>query len=122
MAQHAGGGRVIDAAAIVLETNEHLVVAVGDEGEWVVGLAVIGEPEARTSDVERPQRRVERVVLVDQDRVEERTASRNLAPALHLRERGVLVLAQLDLPRSDFRQQLVETTARDPPSREAEAC
>ena len=110
MAQHAGRRRIIEAAAVALEAYEHLVVAVCDEGDGEVRLAVIGEAEASALDAEIPQRAVERAVLVDEDRLEQRAPACDLAPALNVHERGVLVFSELQLLRPDVPQQLVETS------------
>ena len=123
MAEHPRRRSVVDPAAVVLEAHEHLVVAVGDEGERVVGLAVIGEREAgalRDRASAASCRGV--LVLVDEDRVEERTAPRDIAPALDLHERGVLVLAQPDLLRPDLLQQVAEATLGVHAARAAAGC
>ena len=39
------GGRVIDMASVVLDSDQNLVVAIGDGGERIVRLTVIGEGE-----------------------------------------------------------------------------
>src|SRR5688572_21629042 len=85
MAQHARGDVVIEAPPRVLELQQELLVAIGEERQWIVGLA------------ESSELSIERMGIEYQDALEEGHVSWHVAPAMDLEQRRVLVIAQRPL-------------------------
>ncbi len=97
MASHAADDVLGKTPPRVLELEEQLLVAVRSERERIVGIADIAEAPGAPGLAKGAQLRIERALSEDEQGLEERRAARHLAPALHVHERGVLVIAQREL-------------------------
>ena len=97
MTEHALDHRRREAPAVVVDLDRQVGARRDDHGQRVVG--PLDGPQVPDLEIADPlqERRVERIVLEHEDALEQRGAARHPAPLLDLHQRGVLVLAHLDL-------------------------
>jgi hypothetical protein len=106
IAQHSPRDIVIKPIARVLDAKQQSLAPIGDEREGKICLPDILEGSALPFAAERLELRVERQMLIDKNALEQRSAALDIAPALHLCERRMLVRAR--------RQTLVANSAQPP--------
>ena len=109
MAQHASDDDVIEALPRVLDLQKKLAVAIGNDRQWIAGMAEIQKAALAPGATQSTQLFIERMAIEHQDALEERRTTRHVAPALDLGERRVLEFAQrhvlgpqLPQPRNEF--------------------
>ncbi|MFT3774239.1 MAG: hypothetical protein QM820_53430 [Minicystis sp.] len=98
VADHALHGGVVEAALIVADAQREPAALGGDDGERIGGR--LGGARAGDADtgVTAGERVVDRVVLEDEEALEERCSAGHAALGLRIDEGGVLEVAQLGLP------------------------
>ena len=112
MAEHARGDVVGEALPRVFELQQKVVVAIGDERQWIVGMAETSKAALAPGPAQSAQLRIERMAIEHQDALEQRHASGQLAPALDADQRGVLVVAQRHLLSAQLPQPAHEVRFR----------
>ncbi len=81
MLEHAGRGGIVEATPRVLQLQKQTIATVSGDGNRIVRLSVVivevsgGGPITRSLHLP-----VERLMLVDQQRIEERRSARHFAP------------------------------------------
>ena len=104
IAQHAPCDIVIKSIARVLDAKQQPLSPVGDQREWEVCLSDILEGPALPFAPERLELRVEGQMLVDNDALEQRSATLDVAPALHLCKRRMLMRTRRHILAANSRQ------------------
>src|SRR5437899_11881834 len=104
MPQHSLSARGVQVLRVMLQAQDHLSVGIDDQGQRKIGLANVFEMPVGPFATLSAQRRIQQIVLKDQNAVEQAYAARYLAGFLYGAQRSRLVRPQREVLFADLAQ------------------